>query len=63
MKHFMEKIQFSWKAISRELCCSFLVDTALQMTLIKYLSSEATGSLDEKVTEEIADQKFQTRDF
>ena len=35
---------FSGKA----LCCYFLVKTALQMTLIKYLMSEAAFGIDEK---------------
>ena len=54
---------FSEKAISRALCCYFLVDAALQMTLIKYLLSEATGRIDEKVTEETTDQNVSNAKF
>ena len=39
---------FSGKAISRALCCYFLVKTAPQMTLIKYLLPEASVGIDEK---------------
>ena len=54
---------FSEKAISRTLCCYFLVDAALQMTLIKYLLLEATGRIDEKVTEETTDQNVSNAKF
>ena len=47
---------FSGKAFSRAFCCHFLVDTALQMALIKYLLPETTGGIVEKVTEETKDQ-------
>ena len=41
---------FSGKAISRALCCYFPVDTALQMTVLKYLLRETSGGIDEEVT-------------
>ena len=43
---------FSRKAIFRTLCCYLLVNRALQMTLIKYLSPEPTrtGHLQPSVT-------------
>ena len=49
---------FSGKAISRVLCCYCLVETDLQMTLIKYLLPEAAVGIDEKAAEETADKKF-----
>ena len=49
---------FFVKAISRAFCCYFLVDTALQITLIMYQLPETTGRIDEKVTEETTDQNF-----
>ena len=45
-----------WKATSKALRCHFLVDTALRIKLIKYLLSETTVGINEKVTEETADQ-------
>ena len=58
----MEKTElpicFFGKAISRAFCCYFLVDTALQITLIMYQLPETTGRIDEKVTEETTDQNF-----
>ena len=50
--------KFSGKAISRGLCCYFLVSIGLQMILIKCLLPEATGGIDEKVTEETTVQNF-----
>ena len=56
LKQFMEKNTathtFSRKAIFRTLCCYLLVNRALQMTLIKYLSPEPTrtGHLQPSVT-------------
>ena len=47
---------FSGKVISRALHCHFLVDAALRMKLIKYLLPETTISINEKVTEETAEQ-------
>ena len=64
-KQFMEKIQLliyflerSSPGHMRRYCCYFLVDIALQMTLIKYLLSETTGGIDEKVTGETRRLKF-----
>ena len=58
----MEKTQLHicllGKTISRALCCHFLVNTALQMKLIKDLLPETTGGINEKVTEETTDQNF-----
>ena len=54
---------FSEKAISRALCFYFLVKIALQMTLIKYLLPEAALGIDEKATEETADQNFSNKKF
>ena len=70
LKQFMEKktvtYLFPGKAICRGLRCHFLVDTALQIiyqVFIKYLLPEATGSIDEKVTEETTDQNFSNAKF
>ena len=54
---------FSGKAISRALFCYFLVNTALQMTLIKHLLPETTSSINEKVSEETTDQNFSNVKF
>ena len=54
---------FSGKAISRALCCYFFVEAALQTALTNYLLPETTGHIDEKVTEEITDQKFSKAKF
>ena len=54
---------FSRKAISRALFCYFLVNTALQMTLIKHLLPETTSSINEKVSEETTDQNFSNVKF
>ena len=70
LKQFMEKktvtYLFPGKAICRGLRCHFLVDTALQIiyqVFIKYLLPEATGGIDEKVTEETTDQNFSNAKF
>ena len=46
---------FCGKPISRSFRCYFL---ALLMKLIKYIFPEATGSINEKVTEETTNQNF-----
>ena len=54
---------FSRTAIFRGLCCYFLVKIALPMTLMKYLLPEAALGIDEKATEETADQNFSNAKF
>ena len=54
---------FSGKPISRILYWYFFVETALQMTLIRYLLPEKTDGIDEKVTEKLQSKIFKCENF
>ena len=54
---------FSQKTTFRSVCCYFLFETTLQMTLIKYLLPEKALGIDENATEETADQNFSIEEF
>ena len=52
-----------WKGHLQGTLLLFRFDTALQITLIKYLLPEITSGIDEKVTEENVDQNFSNVKF